>query len=326
MQADDVLPGSTPDGVTIGTADDLPAFAANGGIREASQTWTSVDPIALTFDFRFQFPDEASALAFLDASESDLGEVATGAVLTPLLDPPLPDTRFYLSPTMAGFGGGYNYLMHHGNLVAKVFVGGAPPDITPTMALGIARAAAARMVAALAAVTPSIEPGSSAGASPSTVPLPSPDPTAVAALLASVPPALAARCTTQPFTDADGPREGELARIGCDATNGATITFAAFSDQESIDGAFAADEFVAQAFGTLSISGTCEGGGFDGRWTKDGADAGGLLCYSLPDAAIIDWSDPANLQVATVREPSGDSSAAWQAWLEAGTGTRASAN
>src|SRR3954468_23671350 len=65
LQAGDVFPGSTTSGVAIGTTDDLPGFAANGGIREASQTWTTTEPAGLIFDFRFQFPDEAGAGEFL---------------------------------------------------------------------------------------------------------------------------------------------------------------------------------------------------------------------------------------------------------------------
>ena len=113
LQATDVFPTATASGVSLGGADDLPAFALNGGLREARQTWTSSDPIALVFDFQFQFPDEASALAFLDASEGDLSETSNGLVLTPLLDPPLPDTRFY-AVDLGSYGENFNFLMHHG--------------------------------------------------------------------------------------------------------------------------------------------------------------------------------------------------------------------
>jgi hypothetical protein len=322
LQVDDVFAGSTSNGVTIGPADDLPAFAANGGIREARQTWTSSDPIALVFDFRFQFPDEASAVAFLDASETDLAEVSNGLVSTPLLDPPLPDTRFYAAD-LGSFGVNFNYLMHLGNLAAKVFVGGSG-DVTKTQASEIAHAAAARMMAALPGASPSTAPSEAPGTSPSASPVPTPDPAAIAALLVQVPPALVPSCAPKPFTPEAAPRDGELARISCAATNGTEVTYAAFESAEAVNTAFSAGELVAQLIGQLSTSGTCEGGGYDGTWTRDGTQAGQLLCYSLEDAAVIDWSDPSHRMLGSIQRADGDSAAAFQAWQEAGTGSRAS--
>jgi hypothetical protein len=336
LQAGDLFAGSTTSGVTVGPADDLPAFAANGGLREARQTWTSTDPIALIFDFRFQFPDEASAVAFLDASETDLAETANGLVLTPLLDPPLPDTRFYAAD-LGTYGSDFNWLMHEGNLVAKVFVGGSG-NVSQTTASQIAQTAAARMTAALTGATASAGPtaGSSAGASmppsaspaasPVETPLPTPDPAAVLSLLAAVPPAMAPTCAGVEFTADQPPRGGELARVGCLASNGAGISLSAFDSTATLGDAFSAGELVAQLFGQLSATGTCQAGGYDGSWTIDGAPAGSLLCYSLEGAAVIDWSDPQHLLLGSVRQAVGDSGAAYQAWLEAGSGARAPAN
>src|SRR5262249_3917774 len=122
------------------------------------------------------------------------------------------------------------------------------------------------------------------------------------------------------------PRDGELARVGCIATNGAGVSLSAFDSADSVNSAFSAGELVAQMFGQLSPSGTCDGGGYDGTWTLDGAPAGNLLCYSLESAPVIDWSDPEHLLLGSINQAVGDPAAAYQAWVEAGNGQRAPAS
>ena len=152
IQAEDLAWPAEPTGVSVETdasVIDLPGYIDNGGLRQVQQRWFDSDTFNTVFDFRFQFPDGASASAFLDASEEVLAEVATGAEALEPPVTPLDDTRYYRyeDRILGTETVGHNFLMRHGNLVAKVYVSGQ--DLPADVASDVAEAAATRMVAAV---------------------------------------------------------------------------------------------------------------------------------------------------------------------------------
>ncbi len=146
VPADDVDPLAETSGVDVGTeADDLPAFAEQGGLRRAAQT-IGVGTDYTVFDFRYQFPTADAAAAFLDAEADNLGETHAGAVETELPIQLGDDTRFYTSHTeIFVIQDSFNYLIRVENVVAKVWVGGDPDFIDAEKSLAIATDAWGRM-------------------------------------------------------------------------------------------------------------------------------------------------------------------------------------
>lgn len=148
LTAEDVDPTAVTDGVDVGTtADDLPAFAENGGLRRAAQSFDADDGMTV-FDFRYQFATADAAEAFLDAEADSLGEVHFGAVSS---GPPVAlgdETRYYVSHTeILLVQDSFNYLIRAGNVVAKVWIGGDPEFVTEDRAALIAITAGVRMEA-----------------------------------------------------------------------------------------------------------------------------------------------------------------------------------
>ena len=290
------------------STDDVPAFAAHDGIREVSHTWFNDELMSTIFDFRFQFPDEGSAEAFLDDAEGDLGEVHNGSVSQVPPVSPLPDTRFYYFEDKV-FGtdtNGFAFLMHHGNIAAKVWISGVDGNVSPSDAGEIAQAAADRMVKALGA-----EPVPTPGGSPG----PSADPADVAELLSHVPAAVAADCVAD-----DAEREagyGELARVVCPQSDVASILFSLYDTEESLDSEFDVAVMVAQIVGWEPAD-SCEAGGYEGTWRLGEETAGRLLCTVQLGTANVVWSHPATRILSTIRQTDGDPEAAWQLWLAAG--------
>jgi hypothetical protein len=148
---------------------DTPTFEANGGVDAVSRIWTvpEVTPdtqIAVVFDFRFLFPDEASAVAYLDSAEPILSESVTG--LAPRSDGVAvgDDTRHYAGTLSQGGVTvmSENILFRTGPVVGKVYITGF--DVPFDEAASIAAAAAERTEAWLAADGPNA--GASDGASP----------------------------------------------------------------------------------------------------------------------------------------------------------------
>jgi hypothetical protein len=134
---------------------DLPGWAENGGIRELSHTLA--DDAITVYDFRWQFPDAASATAFLDAAEVDLSEVSIGSIPAAAPVIPVGDTRYYtFRYDLFGVGVtlGFNYLMRHENIVAKVYVAGGEGDVTEEDGARIAQIAGERIIAALSGQGP----------------------------------------------------------------------------------------------------------------------------------------------------------------------------
>jgi hypothetical protein len=304
LQQEDVAAYASNGGVReIGT-DDVPAFAAHDGIRELTQTWYDRERMSIVYDFRFQFPDAASAGAFLDDAEDGLGETHNGSVRE---EPPvslLPDTRYFVYHDVAlGTGtDGYAFLMHHGNIAAKVWVSGVDGNVTPADAGVIALAAAARMQQAL---------GDEAGPDPSQ---PGGD-AALAELMSHIPEALVGYCEVD--GDAPDAEAGELARLVCFPSSDASVLFILHDSEASLDAAFDVASMVAGIVGWEPAD-DCEAGGYEGTWTLGGETAGRLLCAGLMGTATITWSHPASRILATIRQADGDPAAAWDVWLGAG--------
>jgi hypothetical protein len=307
LQPEDVATYAADGDVQDMSADDLPAFAAHDGIREVSNQWFNGDLESTIFDFRFQFPDERSAQAFLDDAEGDLGEVHNGSVRQDPPVAPLPDTRFYYFQDKV-FGtdtDGYAFLMHHGNIAAKVWISGMDGNVGPEAAGGIAQAAAERMIKALG-TEPAPTPDGSA--------VPAADPADVAELMSHIPAAVASDCTTDPDRD---PEYGELARVECSQSADSSILFSLYDTAESLDSEFDVAVMVAQIVGWEPAE-SCEAGGYEGTWRLGDEEAGRLLCTVQMGTANIVWSHPATRILSTIRQGDGDPEAAWQLWLVAG--------
>jgi hypothetical protein len=291
------------------TTDDIPAFAAEGGIREVSGGWYDADRLSSIFDFRFQFPDEAAAAAFLDDAEDLLGEIQNGSERQDPPVTPLPDTRYFVyHDTLFGTGAdGFAYLMHHGNIVAKVWVSGADGSVSADDAGAIALAAADRMRAALGDERPT--PSASAGTAGTA------DPADVSELLSHIPAAVASDCV--PDEAARAARFGEVARVVCTQSDVASIAFSLYDTTDSLDAAYDVAVAVAQALGWEAAD-SCEAGGYEGTWTMGDETAGQLLCVVQTGTSTIVWSYPVTRILSTIRETDGDPAAAWQLWLVAG--------
>jgi hypothetical protein len=286
------------------STDDVPAFAANDGIRELARTWYDMDRMSIVYDFRFQFPDEASAAAFLDGAEDILGETHNGSEqeLPPVS--PVPDTRYFVyHDTALGTGAdGYAFLMHHGNIAAKVWVSGVDGNVSPEDAGVIAQAAAARMQQAL---------GDEAAPDPS----PTGDDAAIAELMSHIPKGLATSCGID--GDAPAPEAGELARIACFPSSDASVLFILHDSEASLDASFEIASMVAGIVGWEPAD-SCAAGGYEGTWKLGEETAGRLLCAGLLGTATITWTHPASRILATIRQADGDAAAAWELWLAAG--------
>lgn len=152
LQPADVSTAAETSGIGPDEDVDLPGWTENGGLRALSQTLS--DDAITVFDFRWQFPDAVSAAAFLDAAEADLSEVSIGSVLATAPVSPVADTRYYtFSSNLFTAVVGFNYLMRHENIVAKVYVSGPEGEVTDQDAARIAQIAGERMIAAHSAST-----------------------------------------------------------------------------------------------------------------------------------------------------------------------------
>jgi hypothetical protein len=229
----------------------------------------------------------------------------------------LPGTRFYTyEDRILGTGTvGYNFLMAHGNLVAKVYVGGTGETLTQAQATTIAEAAAARMVAATGGVAPTSTAGPP---SPAASASPADREAALAELLSHVPAAVSETCVE--VTDESGPASdaGEVAEVRCAISDGAVLTFVLYGTEEAMAAAYETAREYARIFGSFSTGADCATGSQDGTWTVGGAEAGLLLCHQLEGAASIVWSHPATRILSIIRQPALDHAAAWDLWLIAG--------
>lgn len=149
LETSDVDPTATTSGVDVTTtADDLPGFAASGGLRRAAQVFDTESFVTI-YDFRYQFSSADDAAAFLETEADNLGEVDGGAES---VEPPTvlgDDTRYYVGHiSFIIEQDSYNYLIRVNNVVAKVWVGGDPDVVSEDQAADIAQAAADKMTAA----------------------------------------------------------------------------------------------------------------------------------------------------------------------------------
>ena len=165
LLAGDVPEGLASDGPTHDPPFDfdVASFEANGGVDAASQTWmapevTPDSEIVVVFDFRFLFPDEASAAAYLDAAEPTLSESSTGLALRTDGVTVGDDTRHYTGSLAQGnlTIESENVLFRMGPVVAKVYITGL--DVSFDDAAAIAAAAGARTGTWLAEVAPGTSP------------------------------------------------------------------------------------------------------------------------------------------------------------------------
>jgi hypothetical protein len=308
LQADDVPGYGSVFGIETISADDLPAFARNGGIREVTQRWYQEAPASLIFDFRFQFPDARSARRFLDASEADLGEVHNGS--QPMDPPvaPLRDTRFYrYEDRVLGTGAvGHNFLMRHENLVAKVYVSGSADGVTPGDAARVASAAAARMITALggeAPVQPTPEPGG--------------DLSPLEELRSHVPSAVEG-CLPSFAIDPQSQETGVTASLECDHSATQSLMFQLFDSVQGMDALYDIYREAALGLRQGSGEGSCAEGDHDGVWLLDGEEAGRLLCATMEEGSIIFWSHPDTRILSSIIQVDADTQAAHQLWLIAG--------
>jgi hypothetical protein len=286
LQAGDLPWSASSDGVNVVATDDIPPFAANGGLLELSQVWSSMEPYSTVFDFRFQFPDAASALAFLDAAEQQLSEVGIGAKPQDPISSPVPDTRFYY---YEGLDVGYNFLMRHENLVAKVYVSTLRDQIDASDASLIAGSAANRMVNAI-------------GGTP-----------AVDELLSHVPSAIRGTCApSRPvFTES-----GELAELECPQSEALSVSFSLFDTADSMDRRYDVAHDLASVMYDTSAQ-DCSAGSYDGIWRLGDEEAGRLMCYDSGISVII-WSHPDTRIYAVINDTGRDAGAAYDLWLAAG--------
>lgn len=327
----DVDASATTDGIAVSRPVDFDAFTDHDGLRETSQTLAAEGPIQTVYDFRYQFPDAASAKAFLDAAETELGEVWSGTErqALPSSERPVPDTRlFRFEDTLFDTGiVALDYLMRLDTLVAKVYiVEGQQTASSDELAAAIARAAATRMAAALAGETPEASPILRPTPSPSASPLETPRPTpgasgpadaAAADLLTHIPAVIRDGCETSAMPG-DPDSDGALARIDCVTSDGASLTFVSYRTVEAMDAAYDAARAYALTFGSLSSEGTCTTGGYDGTWTLNDVEAGRLICHALGSDALVVWSYPDVRILSLIRQPDDDHAAARELWLLAG--------
>jgi pimeloyl-ACP methyl ester carboxylesterase len=179
--AEDVPDGLASDGPTHDPQFDfdIADFEANGGLDAVDQIWTVPEvttdtAIAVVFDFRFLFPDEASAAAYLDAAEPVLSESSTGLALRSDGVHVGDDTRHYAGTLAQGDLTimSENILFRTGPVVAKAYITGF--DVPFDAAAAIATAAGERTRAWLDAAAPGTSPAPGASPRASTSPAVSP--------------------------------------------------------------------------------------------------------------------------------------------------------
>jgi hypothetical protein len=311
LQADDVANRRSVQGPENWAEDgsDDPIFVKNGGISEWFQLWRSIEPMSSVFDFRFQFPDAESAKAFLDASETSLGEVRNGGERQEPPVNPVSDTRYYFSDT---FLVSHNYLMRHENIVAKVYISGVGGELTPDDGARIASAAAGRMITALGGEAPA----------PSNDPDPSPgdDPVSpIDELRSHIPDDVEADCHRALFMDPQAVDNGARVSLECGRDEQTALMFTLFDSAEGMDSMYDILREASIKVKPFSDGGSCQEGSYDGAWFLDDQEAGRLFCNEgMESSAVLVWSHPASRILSALIRVDGDHAAAFDQWTVAG--------
>jgi hypothetical protein len=295
-----------PENWADGDNDD-PIFVKNGGVSEWFQLWRSTDPMGSVFDFRFQFPDAGSAKAFLDASETSLGEVRNGGERQDPPVSPVPDTRYYYSDA---FLVSYNYLMRHENIVAKVYIGGG--ETTAEDGARIASAAASRIITALGGEAPTPSDGLD--------PSPGVDPVSpIDELRSHVPDDVEADCHRALFMDPQAVDNGARVSLECDRDDESALLFTLFDSAEGMDAMYDILREASIKVKPFTDGGACQEGSYDGSWTLDDQEAGRLFCNEgVESSAVLVWSHPATRILSALIRIDGDHAAAFDQWTVAG--------
>jgi hypothetical protein len=312
------LPGlSSPLGPQEGSEFDIDdaAFEANDGIRVVSQSWQSLADTGLAgvFDFRFQFPTDAAAAAYLDAAEPVLSEAAANGQ-SPLPSSPVigSDTRVYELEATGDSGPVLlrTYLFRVGPIVAKLVAAG--PTVEAATMDTLAMTAAERIRTAGPPVAGSPRPA----ATPSPAPVatePRPTGEALAALLLEhIPPAIAQGCVP----DEQRLWEGELATLVCtDEEGGVTVTYSGFESADTVEAAV--DASLAD-MDLSSLAASCDLGTFVGPYDVEDEEVGRVVCWAEQGGQAIMWSDDRLAMLAVAVSPTLDPAGLYLWWLDAG--------
>ncbi|CAN5526013.1 hypothetical protein BH20CHL6_BH20CHL6_10930 [soil metagenome] len=271
LTSSDLPPGAEPGPVDVFPSDPSPAFAANEGVRAVAREWRAQGLIRQIADLRWQFPSSEQAAAFLTADEERLAEASSGLELDPEAQPIGDHFRLYRGIRGEGDAAtrNFNFLFTTGNLVGKVLVVG-DPGFTREDALPIARAAQARMAAA---VRGELNEGLFPNA-------------AEILVLERIPSDIRDNCT-RPFAPE---LAGAVVTIDCRPAEGADLVSY---------GQYASHEDMVEAYQrTVDFFAVPEGGdcATDGRaehpYAIEGESVGRIMCAQAPNgSAVIHWTD-----------------------------------
>jgi hypothetical protein len=307
---------ATSTGPKVETATDVAAFADNGGLRVGSQTISFGDNTV--FDIRYQFPDAASAGAFLDAAEPELSETSNGLASA---TPPVTigdDTRYYAGEIHVGSvtTENFNYLGRAGNLAVKLFVAGPSDEITEDYAAIIAGLADGQISAALGTTAEgSPEPGETGSPSPTETAAESPA-ASLDAVLAHVPESVRGSCQE---SSPDHPESGLLVEVTCEpAAANMTVKYDLYDSKRAMDDAYDTLHAGADALGADYSKHSCRKGSYDGTYTIDKKPAGRLTCYDELGSSLVIWTHTPTSILSIINNQDGDVTAAYQLWLDAG--------
>jgi len=307
---------ATTTGPRVDTTTDVAAFAANGGLRVASQTISFGDNTV--FDIRYQFPDARSADAFLDAAEPELSETSNGLASA---TPPVTigdDTRYYAGEIHVGSvtTENFNYLARSGNLAVKLFVAGPSDEITEDYASIIAGLADGQISEALGRVAEAT-PGPDETETPAPTETAAGSPAAsVDEVLAHVPTSIRGSCRQ---SSPDHPASGLRVEVTCEpAAANVTLKYDLYDSNDAMDAAYDTLHAGADALGADYSEDNCRKGSYDGTYTIDKKPAGRLTCYDELGSSLVIWTHTPTSILSIINDQDGDADAAHQLWLDAG--------
>ena len=141
---------------------------------------------------------------------------------------------------------------------------------------------------------------------------PGPDEQSTSALLAHVPPEIAAGCSSQ--TPA---QDGALEQAFCEADDGTTLVYTQFDTAEAMEASY---DFDASSVGRdVTPDGWCTNGiAGEGEWTSGNATVGRLVCSGSGDFVVFTWTDDEQLILVQALRSDGDWDAMNETWDAAG--------